>query len=85
MNINTLENMHPDENGNVPDDVELRSWRNAVRFMREPLLAEADANVNKCIDLNQDASPWRIYRQQLRDVTSNITEVDVVTWPVKPE
>lgn len=83
--MNTHEYIGPDENNPVPDDVDVRCWRNLVRVMREPLLAEADANVNKCIDLNQDASAWRTYRQQLRDVTSNITEVDVVNWPVKPE
>lgn len=83
--MNTHEYIGPDENENLPVDIDLRCWRNVVRVMRESLLAEADANVNKCIDLNYDASAWRTYRQQLRDITNNITEVDVVTWPVKPE
>lgn len=83
--MNTYENVEPDENGHLPVDIDLRCWRNVVRGMREALLVEADANINKCIDLNQDASVWRTYRQQLRDVTSNVTEVNVVTWPVKPE
>lgn len=67
------------------DDFELRNWRNIVRGERLGLLDEADHIINRLSDAGEDVSAWRTYRQQLRDVTNNITEVDVVTWPVKPE
>ena len=67
------------------DDFELRNWRNIVRGERLSLLDEADHTINKLLDAGQDVSAWRTYRQQLRDVTNNVTEVNVVTWPVKPE
>lgn len=70
--------------GEVYADSDLRNWRNIVRDERVGLLAEADYKINALLDAGQDASAWRTYRQQLRDVTNGITEVNVVTWPVKP-
>ena len=54
-----------------------------LRDTREPLLAEADWQIHKIEDASGDASAWRTYRQQLRDITkaSNIYDV---TWPTKP-
>jgi hypothetical protein len=44
-------------------------------------LEEADWQINKKIDNNEDATSWRTYRQALRDITNN---PDNPTWPTKP-
>ena len=54
-----------------------------IRFEREPLLQEADYKINTLVDNNQDASAWRTYRQELRDITK-ASDLDNVTWPTKP-
>ena len=54
-----------------------------VRDEREPLLQEADYKINTLVDNNQDASAWRTYRQELRDITK-ASDLDNVTWPTKP-
>jgi hypothetical protein len=80
-----LEPIFNDETGILFADHEIRNWRNIVRGERLSLLEEADYKINTLLDAGEDISAWRTYRQQLRDVTSNITEVDVVIWPLKPE
>ena len=54
-----------------------------IRFEREPLLQEADYKINTLVDNNQDASAWRTYRQELRDITK-ASDLNNVTWPTKP-
>tara|TARA_R100001594_G_scaffold38402_1_gene69518 strand:+ start:594 stop:890 length:297 start_codon:yes stop_codon:yes gene_type:complete len=54
-----------------------------LRFERESLLQEADYKINTLIDNNQDASAWRTYRQQLRDITK-ASDLDNVKFPSKP-
>lgn len=48
------------------------------RTERDKLLAEADIEINKLVDLGLDSTEWRKYRQELRDST--------LTWvlPSKP-
>ena len=48
------------------------------RAERNKLLVEADIEINKLVDLELDATEWRVYRQALRDAT--------LTWvlPSKP-
>ena len=53
-----------------------------LRNQRKELLEEADWQINKKIDNNQDATSLRTYRQALRDITSG--DVDNPTWPTKP-
>tara|TARA_R100001443_G_scaffold115264_1_gene132643 strand:- start:862 stop:1149 length:288 start_codon:yes stop_codon:yes gene_type:complete len=53
-----------------------------LRNKRKELLEEADWQINKKIDNNQDVTSWRTYRQALRDITSG--DVDNPTWPTKP-
>ena len=48
---------------------------------RKELLEEADWQINKKIDNNEDATSWRTYRQALRDITNS---PDNPTWPTKP-
>lgn len=49
------------------------------RAERDKLLAEADIEINKLVDVGIDATEWRVYRQALRDST--------LSWvlPSKPE
>ena len=54
-----------------------------LRGIREPLLAEADWQIHKIEDASGDASAWRTYRQQLRDITK-ASDIYDVTWPTKP-
>lgn len=66
-----------------------------VRAHRQPLLEEADVEINKLVDAAGDASSWRTYRTSLRDITDPykadmslldaITDVaSDITWPTKP-
>ncbi len=57
--------------------------KGSLRGMRTPLLEEADWNINLITDASGDASAWRTYRQQLRDVTK-ASDIYDVTWPTKP-
>lgn len=49
---------------------------NEIRKMREPLLHEADVEINKLDDDGADSSDWRLYRKALRDVTEYYKKVD---------
>ncbi len=55
----------------------------ALRNDRIPLLKEADYKINTLVDNDEDASAWRKYRQELRDIT-NTSDLDNVTFPAKP-
>jgi len=58
-------------------DQSLREAKMAIiRSKREPLLAEADIEINKLEDTAGDSSSWRTYRQALRDITSTYKKVD---------
>ena len=58
--------------------------KQVLREQRQPLLEEADYKINTLVDNNQDASAWRTYRQQLRDITQNYDSLDTVVFPKKP-
>ena len=58
-------------------DLELRKNKlNELRSLREPLLKEADIQINKLMDANLNALPWRTYRQTLRDITKSMLKVN---------
>lgn len=48
----------------------------AIRDVREPLLKECDWEINKIEDAGGDASKWRAYRIELRDVTKPLDSVE---------
>ena len=48
----------------------------AIRDVREPLLKECDEEINKIEDAGGDASKWRAYRIELRDVTKPLDTVE---------
>lgn len=54
-----------------------------IRSKREPLLLEADHKINTLVDNGSDATAWRKYRQELRDITK-ASDLDKVTFPSKP-
>ena len=55
----------------------------SLRNDRTSLLEEADYKINTLVDNGGDASAWRTYRQELRDIT-NTSDLDNVTFPTKP-
>lgn len=62
------------------DTITLAEIRNA----RNPLLKEADIQINKHFDLgHENLGAWQTYRQALRDVTSS-EDIYNITWPTKP-
>lgn len=58
-------------------DQELRQIKmDRLSALREPLLAEADIEINKLEDNGGDSSAWRTYRQALRDITEEFKKVN---------
>jgi hypothetical protein len=71
--IISLEEMHPE------------CQAREIRKQRAPLLVNADIAINKAIDNGEDATPLRVYRQALRDITTTFAnDLANVAWPVKP-
>lgn len=66
-----------------PSKQETRLWYE-IRVKRTPLLAEADILVNKAADQGIDVTPFREYRQALRDITDQ-PDPRTVKWPEKPQ
>ena len=54
-----------------------------IRFQRKPLLEEADHKIWTLEDKGSDASAWKSYRAQLRDMMAGI-DVNNITWPTRP-
>jgi len=92
MVLNTVENNAP-----IPEDIVtltpeelqskiLESHKNLIRQERDRRLAECDWTQAADVPLSEEKKEeWRIYRQQLRDFISTITEVSVeIIWPNKP-
>jgi len=68
-----------------------------LSVLRQPLLVEADVEINKLEDASGDSSAWRTYRQALRDITEPYKDengdwletvdsiiVEEFVFPVKP-
>ena len=58
-------------------------YKTEIRITREPLFTEADIEINKLEDIGQDATAWRTYRQELRDMTEQSDLANPV-YPTKP-
>ncbi len=71
--------------GRDPQSVKSNALAAVARIDREKLLLEADHKVNFCNDNGIDATPWRSYRQSLRDITDQEGFPESISWPVKPE
>ena len=48
----------------------------AIRGVRKPLLIDCDWEINKIEDSGGDASKWRAYRIELRDMTKPLDTVE---------
>jgi hypothetical protein len=92
MVSNTIPN-----NSSIPEDIAvltteelqskiLESHKNFIRQERDKRLAECDWTQVVDVPLSAEKKEeWRVYRQQLRDFISTITEVGVeINWPNKP-
>ena len=51
---------------------------------RDRLMVDADHLVNTAIDMELDVTPFRQYRQALRDIPQTFTNPEDVVWPQKP-
>ncbi|EKA6056040.1 hypothetical protein OLZ71_003319 [Vibrio parahaemolyticus] len=51
---------------------------------RDTLLVEADHLVETALDNGHDATPFRQYRQALRDIPQTYSNPEDVVWPQKP-
>ncbi|MCG9557629.1 phage tail assembly chaperone [Vibrio kanaloae] len=51
---------------------------------RDRLMIEADYMVNMAMDNGVDVTPFRQYRQALRDIPQTYTNPEDVVWPQKP-
>lgn len=55
-----------------------------VKALRTAKLIEADNLVNIAQDNGIEETPFRQYRQALRDIPQTFTDPETVTWPTKP-
>lgn len=51
---------------------------------RDRLMVVADHLVNSAMDNGADVTPFREYRQALRDIPQTFTNPEDVVWPQKP-
>ena len=52
-----------------------------LRHKRNQLLQESDWRANSDLTISDE---WKTYRQQLRDLPANTSDVNNPTWPTKP-
>lgn len=57
---------------------------NEIREVRESLLVDAGNLVDTALDNGIDATPFRQYRQALRDIPQTYDNPEDVVWPTKP-
>lgn len=63
----------------------LKASEDQVRFKRDKLLQETDWIVIKSYERSANIpAEWELYRQALRDITSQAGFPYGVTWPAKP-
>ena len=63
----------------------LNDHKNCIRIERDRRLTECDWTQGLDSPLSEDQKNlWKIYRQNLRDLPSNITDTSIVIWPQKP-
>lgn len=55
-----------------------------IRQIRNRLLRDADSLINTALDNDVDVTPFRQYRQALRDIPQTFSDAQDVVWPTKP-
>lgn len=63
--------------------VELEVSIRSIREKRNKLLLESDWT--QISDVNANKLAWETYRQELRDLPTNIRDVGDVVWPTPPQ
>lgn len=90
---NQIINMPSKQDGAAYFDYDIKQWvldystqENIVKLQRDKLLYESDWTQipNGPLTIEQQES-WAVYRQQLRDITSQSGYPFNVIWPTKPE
>ena len=66
------------------DAVKTARWTE-LKALRNTLFIEADNLVNTAEDKGIDATPFRQYRQALRDIPQTFNDALDVVWPIKPQ
>ena len=56
-----------------------------IRDQRNSLLSQADLEISKGLDNEEDVMPWRKYRKALREMMDNLKDPDKVVWPQPPK
>ena len=56
-----------------------------IRQNRNNALANADLEISKALDNEEDVMPWRRYRKALREMMDNLKDPDKVVWPQPPK
>jgi hypothetical protein len=56
-----------------------------MRKIRQPLLIESDYLVNDATDKGIDETPFRQYRQALKNITEGLDNPDDIVWPIVPQ
>ncbi|MEZ9047610.1 phage tail assembly chaperone [Vibrio cyclitrophicus] len=55
-----------------------------IREERNSLLSNADKKIEFSLDRGEDVTPFRQYRQALRDIPQTYSNPEDVVWPQKP-
>lgn len=74
---------HGDKNSQNYQDFSIEAWA-MVRIERNNLLKKADLLLSTASDNGIDTTPFRQYRQALRDIPQTFTNAQDVVWPTKP-
>lgn len=70
----------------IDTDTETQSKWNAMRSNRATLLKDSDwTQVPDSPLSDEKKAEWATYRQELRDLPDNITDINNITWPAQPQ
>ncbi|MFN0719190.1 phage tail assembly chaperone [Vibrio cyclitrophicus] len=65
------------------EQFKLIAWE-LVRSERDSLLSIADKQIESALDSGVEVTPFRQYRQALRDIPQTYSNPEDVVWPQKP-
>ena len=61
------------------------SW-DEIRSKRNALLAACDwTQMINDVPSTVDIAAWKVYRQELRDITTSFTDTNKIIWPIPPK
>lgn len=65
------------------DKFKTTAWE-LIRSERDTLLSIVDKEIASALDVDIDVTPFRQYRQALRDIPQTFSNPEDVVWPQKP-